>query len=120
MIEAASRLFAERGFDGCSMEDIAKASGITKPMLYAYFDSKEGLFAACAERAGAQLGEELRAVGERGISRPTGSCGKGCSACSRSSTRTTTRGFSSIRMERPPRARSAPAPPRHGTRWRTS
>ena len=66
MIEAASRLFAKRGFDGCSMEDIAKASGITKPMLYAYFDSKEGLFAVCAERAGEQLGEEMRAVGERG------------------------------------------------------
>ena len=65
MIEAASSLFAERGFEGCSMEGIAKASGITKPMLYAYFDSKEGLFAACAERAGAHLGEELRAVGER-------------------------------------------------------
>ncbi len=65
MIDAASPLFAQRGFDGCSMEDIAKASGITKPMLYAYFDSKEGLFAACAERAGAQLRDELREVGER-------------------------------------------------------
>ena len=65
MVEAASALFAERGFDGCSMEDIAKASGITKPMLYAYFDSKEGLFAACAEQAGAQLRDELRHVGGR-------------------------------------------------------
>jgi AcrR family transcriptional regulator len=65
MIAAASRMFAKRGFDGCSMDDIAKASGITKPMLYAYFDSKEGLFAACAERAGAQLREDLRGVGER-------------------------------------------------------
>jgi len=64
MIEAASHLFAERGFDSCSMDDIAKASGITKPMLYAYFDSKEGLFAACAERAGAHLRDELREVGE--------------------------------------------------------
>ena len=65
MVEAASVLFAEHGFDGCSMEDIAKASGITKPMLYAYFDSKEGLFAACAQRAGDQLREQLRAVSER-------------------------------------------------------
>jgi AcrR family transcriptional regulator len=65
MIAAASALFAERGFDGCSMDDIAKASGITKPMLYAYFDSKEGLFAACAERAGDHLREDLRAVSER-------------------------------------------------------
>jgi AcrR family transcriptional regulator len=65
MIVAASRLFAERGFGGCSMDDIAEASGITKPMLYAYFDSKEGLFAACAQRAGEDLQQELRAVSER-------------------------------------------------------
>ncbi len=64
MIEAASALFAERGFSGCSMDDIAKASGITKPMLYAYFDSKEGLFAACAQRAGEHLRDELREVSE--------------------------------------------------------
>ncbi len=66
MVEAASALFAERGFEGCSMDDIAKASGITKPMLYAYFESKEGLFAACAQRAGQQLQQELREVSERG------------------------------------------------------
>ena len=65
MIEVASGLFAEHGFGGVSMEDIAKASGITKPMLYAYFDSKEGLFAACAERAGEQLQQDLRAVSKR-------------------------------------------------------
>ena len=65
MVEVASALFAERGFDGCSMDDIAQASGITKPMLYAYFDSKEGLFAACAERAGEHLQQELREVSER-------------------------------------------------------
>ena len=51
MLEAASRLFTERGFDGVSMEEIAEAVGITKPMLYAYFESKEGLFVACIERA---------------------------------------------------------------------
>jgi AcrR family transcriptional regulator len=65
MIQAASGLFAEHGFGGVSMDDIAQASGITKPMLYAYFDSKEGLFAACAERAGAELRDELRQVSER-------------------------------------------------------
>lgn len=51
MLEAASRLFTERGFDGVSMDEIADAVGITKPMLYAYFESKEGLFVACIERA---------------------------------------------------------------------
>ena len=65
MIQVASALFAEHGFGGVSMDDIAKASGITKPMLYAYFDSKEGLFAACAQRAGDGLRDELRGVGAR-------------------------------------------------------
>jgi AcrR family transcriptional regulator len=65
MIAVASALFAERGFGGVSMDDIASASGVTKPMLYAYFESKEGLFAACAERAGAQLRHDLREVSER-------------------------------------------------------
>jgi len=64
MVEVASALFAEHGFGGVSMEDIAKASGITKPMLYAYFDSKEGLFAACAQVAGEHLRDELRQVSE--------------------------------------------------------
>jgi AcrR family transcriptional regulator len=70
MIEVASGLFAEHGFGGVSMDDIATASGITKPMLYAYFDSKEGLFAACAQRAGEHLRDDLRSVGERDDLRP--------------------------------------------------
>ena len=65
MVEVASALFAEHGFGGVSMDDIAKASGITKPMLYAYFDSKEGLFAACAQEAGGELRDQLREVSER-------------------------------------------------------
>jgi AcrR family transcriptional regulator len=50
MIAAATRIFARRGYAGTSMEGIAAASGITKPMLYAYFGSKDGLYAACMER----------------------------------------------------------------------
>ena len=65
MVDVASALFAERGFDGCSMDEIAAASGVTKPMLYAYFDSKEGLFAACSARAAEQLQESLRGVSRR-------------------------------------------------------
>jgi AcrR family transcriptional regulator len=62
MLEAAGRLFAERGFDGVSMDEIADAVGITKPMLYAYFDSKEGLFTACMERAARPLLDSVRAA----------------------------------------------------------
>lgn len=55
MLRVATRLFAEHGFAGVSMADIADAAGITKPMLYAYFDSKQGLYVACIERAADEL-----------------------------------------------------------------
>lgn len=60
MIEAATELFSERGFAAVSMDDVAKAAGITKPLIYSYFGSKEGLFAACAEGAGSVLRGRLR------------------------------------------------------------
>jgi AcrR family transcriptional regulator len=59
MVAAAERLFAEHGYHGVSMEQIAAASGITKPMLYDYFGSKEGLFLACMERARGRLFEAI-------------------------------------------------------------
>lgn len=55
MLEAASRLFAAQGFDATSMDEIAQACGVTKPMLYAYFGSKQGLYQAMIERAGGHV-----------------------------------------------------------------
>jgi AcrR family transcriptional regulator len=54
MLEAASELFGELGYHAVSMDQIADVVGISKPMLYAYFDSKEGLCTACLERAGTE------------------------------------------------------------------
>src|SRR4051794_2206270 len=51
MVDAALALFTERGFDAVSMDEIAARVGVTKPMLYSYFGSKEGLYLACIERA---------------------------------------------------------------------
>jgi AcrR family transcriptional regulator len=65
MVDVATSVFGNRGFAAASMDEIAASAGITKPMLYAYFDSKEGLFAACAAKAGAALRERVRATGER-------------------------------------------------------
>lgn len=60
MLDAATELFSKRGFARVSMDDVAIAAGITKPLIYSYFGSKEGLFAACSERAGADLRARLR------------------------------------------------------------
>src|SRR5437764_14087110 len=46
MLETAGRIFAARGFHEASMDEIAEAAGISKPMLYNYFGSKEGLYFA--------------------------------------------------------------------------
>ncbi|MBO9688703.1 MAG: CerR family C-terminal domain-containing protein [Mitsuaria chitosanitabida] len=49
IIEVAMRLFAERGFEGASTREIAKAAGVNAPALQYYFDNKEGVYRACAE-----------------------------------------------------------------------
>jgi AcrR family transcriptional regulator len=46
ILEHATRLFAERGYDGTTLQDIADAIGITRPGLYHYISSKEQLLAA--------------------------------------------------------------------------
>lgn len=54
-------LFAERGFHGTSMRDIAKQAACSLPMLYYYYSSKEALFYELAYTAFVQLIERLNA-----------------------------------------------------------
>lgn len=49
IIQAAAYLFAQRGFSGASIADIALHAGIGKGTVYEYFDSKEDLFFAVFE-----------------------------------------------------------------------
>jgi AcrR family transcriptional regulator len=46
ILEGARTIFMSAGFDAASMNDIARAAGVSKGTLYAYFDSKEALFEA--------------------------------------------------------------------------
>jgi AcrR family transcriptional regulator len=55
MLEVAGRLFAARGFYAVSMDEIADQAGISKPMLYHYFGSKEGLYVAYVRQQGGVL-----------------------------------------------------------------
>jgi len=48
--EAATRLFAQRGYLATTVEDIVQAAGVTKPMLYRHFESKQDLCIALLER----------------------------------------------------------------------
>lgn len=68
MLRAAGEAFAAHGFHGSSMDEIARAAGITKPMLYRYFGSKEGLYAAYLRMTGHDLIDRVRAPDTRGQS----------------------------------------------------
>ncbi len=46
ILEAADELFAERGYDGVSARDVARAAGVAKAAVFYYFDGKDGLYAA--------------------------------------------------------------------------
>ncbi len=59
IVEAARRVFAEKGLDGASMRGIAVAAGYTAAAIYFYFDSKEALY---AEIVAASLSDLSRAV----------------------------------------------------------
>ncbi len=45
LVEVALRLFADRGFEGTSVQDVVSAAGVTKGAMYHYFDSKDDLLA---------------------------------------------------------------------------
>ncbi|TMC13340.1 MAG: TetR/AcrR family transcriptional regulator [Chloroflexi bacterium] len=55
MLEMAGRIFAARGFHDASMDEIAEAAGVSKPMLYSYFGSKDGLYFAYVNAAYREL-----------------------------------------------------------------
>lgn len=60
ILDIAHARFAEHGYGAVTMDDLAAAAGVTKPLLYAYFGNKERLYGACMERAGDAM---LAAVG---------------------------------------------------------
>ena len=71
ILEVAGQVFAQAGYDSASMDEIAELVGVSKPMLYAYFGSKEGLYLAYVERAGRELVERLVAAWSRGAASPS-------------------------------------------------
>ncbi len=55
LIEIARTVFAERGFDGASVEEIAARAEVSKPVVYEHFGGKEGLYAVVVDREVRQL-----------------------------------------------------------------
>jgi AcrR family transcriptional regulator len=62
LLERAADLFAERGFNGTTLQDVADTVGLTRAALYHYFDSKEALLAMLVDGITAARVAELKAI----------------------------------------------------------
>jgi AcrR family transcriptional regulator len=59
IVELAEQLFSERGYQGASMDELARRAGVTKPVVYELFGNKDGLFRSCLERSAERLATEV-------------------------------------------------------------
>lgn len=50
LLDLAEQLFIEHGYAGFSIEDLCRAAGVTRPVVYEHFGSKDGLHVACLRR----------------------------------------------------------------------
>ena len=50
LLDIGRMLFARKGFDGTSVEEIAERAGVSKPVVYEHFGGKEGLYAVVVDR----------------------------------------------------------------------
>ncbi|MET9108101.1 TetR/AcrR family transcriptional regulator [Streptomyces zhihengii] len=55
ILDAGAEEFGAKGYAGGSTAVVAARAGISKPMIYEYFGSRDGLYRACLERAGSRL-----------------------------------------------------------------
>jgi AcrR family transcriptional regulator len=59
LVDVATRLFAERGYDGTSIEAVLADSGVSRGSLYHHFPGKDALFWAVLEGVAARVGQQL-------------------------------------------------------------
>lgn len=62
LIDVARGLFAERGLEGTSVEEIAAHAGVSKPVVYEHFGGKEGLYAVVVDREVRALHDAIKAA----------------------------------------------------------
>jgi AcrR family transcriptional regulator len=66
ILDVASRVFGDSGFAATGIHEIAEQAGISKPLIYTYFGSKEGLLEACLVRAGTMIADDIDRTAESG------------------------------------------------------
>ena len=60
LLDVALEVFARTGYHDTSMNDVAEAAGVTKPVLYQHFESKRELFQALLDAVGARMLNAIR------------------------------------------------------------
>src|SRR5438034_5955358 len=68
LLEVARKVFGAKGFHGVSMDDVAREAGVTKPILYDHFSSKEALYLALLDADALELEDRIR----KALAAPTG------------------------------------------------
>jgi len=61
LLDIGRTLFANKGFDGTSVEEIAEKAGVSKPVVYEHFGGKEGLYAVVVDREVRRLLDRITA-----------------------------------------------------------
>jgi AcrR family transcriptional regulator len=62
LLELAEVLFMEKGYGGFSIDDLCRAAGVSRPIVYEHFGSKDGIYLACLRRIRAELEQALLAA----------------------------------------------------------
>lgn len=62
ILDAAAEEFGRYGYAGAALSRVAAGAGVSKPLVLSYFGSKDGLYVACIERAGANLIDRIEQV----------------------------------------------------------
>jgi AcrR family transcriptional regulator len=57
LLHTAEQVFVERGYAAATMDEIAERAGVTKPVVYDHFRSKDALLAACVDRGRQELAD---------------------------------------------------------------
>src|SRR6266700_487948 len=70
LLDIGRRLFAERGFEGTSIEEIAAQAGVSKPVVYEHFGGKEGLYAVVVDREVERLTTVTTMLFDKPLSKP--------------------------------------------------
>lgn len=66
LLESALNLFSEKGYEGTSIREIIERAGVTRPVLYYYFENKEDLFCRLVEMKFSELTQQIEGI-RRGV-----------------------------------------------------